>query len=364
MRIALLTSGIRGIGSYCLNLYNYLTSKGHKVLLISESKWVKQNVPSLYQAKSILLFGLAPVVYHPLGIVKALKKFKPDIIHYHWPSGTMDVLFREIRKLQVPIIVTLHVAVASKRFFFDKVWFNYFGLFKRNLRRVQAINSISRFVQAQLKSRIKLPQEKLLLIYAGVNTTILKPVKKPTKKGINLIFVGQVMPEKGIDVLIRAVRKVSKQMDITLRIIGDGHLKKPLQRLTRRDKCIKWIGFVKDQKTIAKHYANSDLTVLPTRWDEAFSLVPVESLACGTPVMATNKGGTPELITSGKTGILLKEGDEKEITKALLSLDKEELRLMRKDCRNLVLKKYSLEIMGYNHEKAYKKLIKDFKSSN
>ncbi len=362
MRIAILTSGNRGIGSYCMNLYNYLKKKGHKLLFVSEVPWIKTPIPDLYQAKSVMVLGLAPLVYKPGGIIKAVEDFKPDIIHYHWPSGTMDFLFRKVRRFDVPILVTLHVAVGSHKALFDKMWYMHFWAFKHHLKKVESVNSISVFVQNQVKRLIKLPKSKHELIYAGVNSETFSPKhrKESRSKKIRLLFVGQVMPEKGIDVLARAVRRVAKKKDVVLNVIGDGHLLEKLKQETKGDKSINWVGFLRDQKAISEYYANADLTVLPTRWDEAFSLVPVESLASGTPVCATNKGGTPELIFPKKTGFLLKACDEDEIVNILMKTDKKELESMRKHCRDLVLKRHTLEKMGDGHLELYERMIKDY----
>lgn len=361
MRIVLVTSGIRGIGSYCLNLYNYLSQQGHEVLLVSESKWKKQRVENLYEARSFMLLGLAPIVYKPKELIKAIKTFRPDIIHYHWPCGTFDILFGRLKKLGVPILVTLHVAVASKKALFDKFWYYYFGMFKKHLHDVEGVNSISMFVQNQLRTRINLPETKHLLQYAGINEEVFKPVKRDEDDTIiRLLFVGQIMPEKGIDKLINAVKRVSRHRDIHLGIIGEGHLKKYLVRKTKGHKYIEWIGFLGEQRDIARYYANVDLTVLPTRWDEAFSLVPVESMACGTPVKATRKGGTPEIIIPGQTGYLLEDCNEEELFNSLLFLKKSDLIAMRPHCRKLIEERHTFKIMGSGHEEWYRKTIKEF----
>ncbi len=356
MRIVLLHSGIRGPATYCLNMYRSLKKKGHDVLLISEAKWEKEKVP-MYQAKSIKLLGLVPVVYKPWGIVKAIEKFKPDIIHYHWPCGTMDLLFSHIRKFEVPIVVTIHVSVDSKKFIFDKLYYLHFSKYKKHLKTVEAVVNISKFIEKQVKARIRLPQKKLHLIYAGVNHKVFKPYPQKKRDYLEVLFVGQIMPEKGIDFLIEAVKRASNIRKIKLNIIGYGHMKKKLQKETKDDKCINWVGFLKDQKDIAKYYSSADITALPTRWDEPFSLVPVESIACGTPVIASKCGGNPEIIIPGKTGYLVEPYNKKELFDLIQNVEISELEKMRKACRDRALKNHTIDLFTENHIKLYKKLI-------
>ena len=165
------------------------------------------------------------------------------------------------------------------------------------------------------------------------------------------------MPEKGIDVLVKSVIKAGVDRDLRLTIIGHGPLEKQLRHVSRSHPNIRWVGFLKDQKQISEFYGQSDVTVMPTRWDEAFSLVPLESLACGTPMIATAKGGTPEIIRNGETGYLLSDCDVHELTNLLLSLDIEKLRSMREACRALVLERHTIEMMGKNHIALYTELL-------
>jgi glycosyltransferase involved in cell wall biosynthesis len=364
MRIAIIHSGVRGIASYCFNLYSYLKKQGHEVLFISESKWVKEKIP-MYEAESFMLFGLIPLVYRPEKLIKKIYDFKPDIIHYHWPSGTMDILFNGIKKYPAPKIITLHTSVNSKKFFTDRLWALHFGIFKKNLKYINCINSVSGFIQERLKERIKIPEDKLKLIYTGIDHNLFKPIKRKKinekDDNINLVFVGQIMPEKGIDVLVKATIKAIKLgKNINLTIIGDGHLKFYLKELSKKYKQIKWAGFINNQNDIVNYYRNSDLSVLLSRWDEAFAMVLLESLACGTPVLATKKGGTPEIIIQNKTGFLIDNLNENKLINILMNLDKKEIKKMRPYCRKIIEQKFNLDSFGKNHEELYLEIIKKY----
>jgi glycosyltransferase involved in cell wall biosynthesis len=362
MRVVLLTAGVRGIGSYCINLYHMLRTQGHEVLLISERPWEKEPLDSFYQAPSFMLFGMAPVVYRPAEVVKAIVAFKPDLIHHHWPCGTMDLLFGMIARHHIPYVVTLHVSIASKQQILDRFWYFLFSRFRKWLPGAAAVNCISDFVRDQLQERIPLPPEQVYRVYAGINEQIFHPgaIAEPSssERPIELLFVGQIMPEKGIDMLVRAVLEIShRRSEFRLTIVGQGPLERRLKRISRGSRAIRWAGFLSGQRAVAAYYAASDVTVLPTRWDEAFSLVPIESFGCGTPVIATARGGTPEQITDGETGYLLREGSYTELVKTLKSLDLDTLRAMRTACRELVLRRHTLETMAAGHEELYRHVL-------
>ena len=90
----------------------------------------------------------------------------------------------------------------------------------------------------------------------------------------------------------------------------------------------------------------------PVTWHEPFGLVPVEAQACGTPVIAFNKGAMSEIISHNKTGFVVKT--EKEMISAIKNINK----IKRQDCREWVEKNFSVERMVDDYEKLYKKLVK------
>jgi len=356
MRFAIASPGVRGPATYTLNLYKYLAKAGHQVLLTSEARWKKEEIP-VCQASSVLLFGLAPMVYTPQELISAIRDFRPDIIHYHWPCGTMDLLFGWILDLHVPTAVTIHVAADSRKFLWDQFFYLHFGMFKRHLRRVGAVVSISAFVEKQVVRRVGLSEDRSRLIYAGVDSELFRPLPKERGDLLNVLFVGQIMPEKGIDALMDAVVSANRKRPVHLKIVGEGHLKKMLQHQTRGLDFIEWAGFIKEQAKIAECYQKADLTVLPTRWDEGFSLVPIESMACATPVLATRKGGNPEIVVHQDTGYLIEECRKDDIEAMLISIPKNDLEACGARARDLVLKRHTLEAWGKAHEQMYASLV-------
>ena len=357
MRVVLLTSGVRGIGTYCMNLHNELLANGHDVLLVSERKWEKTLPASFYQAKSVLLFGVVPIVYKPGEAMREILNFKPDLIHYHWPSGEMAYFLRRFEALDVPVLTTIHVSLASRENVLDRVWYRYFSRLKKWIPGVDMVNCISGFIRDQLHTRMEISPSRVTQIYAGVNDKVFTPIPKERGAALELLFIGAISPEKGIDVLLKAVEAAGRSREIRLTIVGSGPLERKLRHETRNNPDIRWIGFLKEQRQIAEYYAGADATVMPTRWEEAFSLVPVESLSCGTPVIATAKGGTPEIVLDGVTGHLLSACDVAELTAVLQSLDLEALRAMRKACRELVLKRHTIAMMGENHLSLYERML-------
>jgi glycosyltransferase involved in cell wall biosynthesis len=359
VKIALLTTGVRGPGTYTLNLAHALERKGHTVLLVSLSTWRKERTAHMVEVPAPLAFGLVPIILSLRTVLPALREFAPDIIHHQWPSGSSDWFFGQVLALGVPTVATIHVSIDSWSNFFDRVFAWQFGRFRRHLPGLRGLISISRFVETEVEKRAKGLGGPHEVVYAGVDEAVFAPRERPPGDELRLLFVGQIMPEKGVDALVSAAVIARRSRPITLTIVGEGHLKAALQARTRGMSWVHWAGFLGTQAQIADHYALADLTVLPTRWDEAFSLVPVESMACGTPVLSTARGGNPEIVIPGSTGYLIPACKVSLLADVLRTARREDLEAMRPRCRQLALDRHTLGAWAEAHERIYRRALAD-----
>jgi glycosyltransferase involved in cell wall biosynthesis len=102
-----------------------------------------------------------------------------------------------------------------------------------------------------------------------------------------------------------------------------------------------------------KFYGNCQVFLAPIQWDEPFGLTIIEAMACGTPVVAFNRGAMPELIVDGVTGYLVEPGDNDGYVKAV-----EKARLLdRKKCREHIERNFSIKKMVSEYLKLYQKII-------
>ena len=153
----------------------------------------------------------------------------------------------------------------------------------------------------------------------GVNSARNLKTKNPY-----FLSVSRLVRGKGVEVIIEACAK----LDLPLKVVGVGpeleNLKRLLRRVAPRND-VQFLGQVSDDE-LADLYANAKATILASE-DEDFGIVPVESMAAGTPVIATKAGGFLETVVNGKTGVLY-EGTLEEGLEAF-----EGLELKEEDCR-------------------------------
>jgi D-inositol-3-phosphate glycosyltransferase len=159
-----------------------------------------------------------------------------------------------------------------------------------------------------------------------------------------LLFVGRMDPIKGIDVLLGAAALLKERPSLSVVLVG-GSGAEPEMRRTRElaarlgiDHLVQFRGAV-PQRELAEYYRAATLTVVPSRY-ESFGLVPLESLACGTPVVGSKVGGLPAVIQDGRNGVLVPWRTPLAFAEALARLldDPAEMARLRADARGSVLR--------------------------
>ncbi len=154
----------------------------------------------------------------------------------------------------------------------------------------------------------------------GVDTRLFRPVDRPRPGGQFIVgYAGRLAPEKGLDTLLEAVRRLGSR--VRLRLIGDGPARPQLQELARKLEVagqVEWLPPVPPDR-MAGVLAELDALVLPSRttrvWKEQFGRVLVEAMACKVPVVGSDSGAIPEVV--GDAGLIFPEGDSEALARCL-----------------------------------------------
>ncbi len=160
-------------------------------------------------------------------------------------------------------------------------------------------------------------------IYNGIDPGFHRPLAGArTDCGPELVvgFAGRLVPGKGADRLIQALAQVSGQLPAKLLIAGDGPERSRLSSLAQTleiGSAIQFLGMVDDMPAF---WQRCDVAVVPSStFVESFSMVTLEAMACGKPIVATRNGAIPELIVDGVTGTLVTPGDVRGLARALVA---------------------------------------------
>jgi len=256
-----------------------------------------------------------------------------DLIHSHyWLSGLVG------KQLQawwhVPHAVMFHTLGAVK---------NSIGIgkYEPELRiegEREVVGSCNRIIASTPKEREDLikhygaSSDKIAIIPCGVNLDLFKPVDKEiARKELGLdhqkviLFVGRIEPLKGLERLLGALTYIKGEKPPLLMIVGgDEHSQGQVQLLQRMAKDlhiqdqVNFVGSVA-QERLPLFYSAADICAIPSYY-ESFGMVALESLACGTPIVANNVGGMRYMVSQGEVGRIVKDNSPHNLASEISAL--------------------------------------------
>src|SRR3989442_1113 len=182
------------------------------------------------------------------------------------------------------------------------------GVERACVRRATTIHALSDYSSELLWKLYRVPRDRVVKIPGGADTAWFRPAedRAAVRKALDLPAAGPVLltvrnleARMGLDLLIRAMAILKRDMPEALLLIGGGgsgrqELESFSEVLGLREQ-VRFLGFIPDE-ALPLYYQAADVFVLPTRELEGFGLVTVEALACGTPVLGTPVGATPEIL--------------------------------------------------------------------
>jgi len=188
------------------------------------------------------------------------------------------------------------------------------------INNCSAICFVSNYIKNQFLINLNENTDKLHVIYNGVN--LVSKIKYDKQKLVT--FVGRLVEEKGAHLFLEATKKLHKKYkNWDFMIIGSTRLgnnskskysRKIIELISDMGSNVKFTGYLPYNKTQTL-MKKSEILIVPSIWDEPFGLVVAEGMMCGCAIIASNKGGIPEIIKD--KGIVLDKIDTKKITSSL-----------------------------------------------
>lgn len=305
------------------------------------------------------------------GLGNALKGDALDVIHAHeFFQVCSFIACRFAQKKKVPFILTQHGPAGLP--LRKSIWFPFLvnkkTIGKYVLNKADKIIVLTQSVKYALISK-GIESEKIEVIPTGVPTDLYKPSFPSILPEIGIrdqekviLFVGRLVENKGVHILLRAFCEVQRKVDaVKLVIVGSGELEGDLRSLAQRlgvEKKVLFLGKFPQEK-MPFIYSGADIFVLPTLYSEPFGIAAVEALSSGVPVIASNIGGLKEIVENGNVGYLIKPSDAKMLESflvRLLSNDTERDRL-GKNARKRALDKFDWKKIGSKVSNLYRKVL-------
>jgi len=198
-----------------------------------------------------------------------------------------------------------------------------------------------------------IPSGRLEVVYNGTpieNDYI--PRKREPHSAIRLLYVGRFDYQKGIDILCEAVSRLpSSRFHLTV-IGGNVRDSAVVPEFPPNTSILGWV----DRRQLCTYYADCDILIMPSRW-EGFAMTPLEGMANGLPVVASDCTSLPELISHGYNGYIFPTGRSAELARILNTIDPAELPVLGERARQTVAERFSIHGMIENTNRVYRTAI-------
>lgn len=266
---------------------------------------------------------------HIVGQMRELHRAQPiDLIHAHGalPCGHAAMLLS--RELNIPYVVSVHgldVFSTEQVRGFPGKWCRRISQCSYNSSR--RVICISEHVRERVLEGLG-RSCRTSVVYNGVDPEVFSSSSEPDAGGLVVLSVGNLIPIKGHELLIRAFASLSGEFpSLTLEIIGEGQEKSRLQSVAERRHVADRVRFLgrQSRRQVAAAMRCCTLFVLPSRY-EGLGCVYLEAMSAGKPVIGCRGQGIAEIIQQGSNGFLAGPDNEKELTLAIAMLLRDQAR--------------------------------------
>lgn len=254
--------------------------------------------------------NLASYVFHIFRAYQMLKRQKIDLIHLNFGAiGWKPAEILAARLAGIPLINHLHITAQNPSSY---------------LRYSSAVVAVSNYVASHTNT-FGVPTHAIHNISYLARFSHGQDIRDQldyTDKEVLVVYMGQMIRAKGIEMLIEAFKQVPNQ-EARLLLAGGirqtegAYLESEIQELVSQDPRIRYLGFRTDAENL---YRTADIMTMPSQWEEPCAMILFESAAAGKPLIATATGGTPEILRHGETGFLIDRNDVQGLTRYMSQL--------------------------------------------
>jgi len=300
---------------------------------------------------------------------------KIDLFHAHdWLVANAGIGLKHV--FRKPLLVTMHSTEMGRRdglhtdtekmIHETEAWLTY---------EAWRVVCCSEYMISHVKWAFGLPNDKLVMIPNGVDTKTYDDIGNdlsdfrskfalPEEKIV--LYVGRLVYEKGIHVLINAVPKVVSKVNAKFIIVGSGYMKEQLLNIVRSmglEHKVLFQGFM-DEKSLLKLQKCADVSVVPSLF-EPFGIVALEAMAAKSPVVASDTGGMSEIIDHDVTGVKVYPNNPDSLAWGInkVLLDDKYRQSLRENGYKVVQEKYGWEKIAQQTKSTYETILGEYSKS-
>jgi len=320
-----------GVVNHICALGHHLTQMGHEVRYIAPAsravhslgdKFIAIGTPRCIPASgSVARVAISPRLSTTITAMLDREKF--DIIHLHEPLMPM-MCTTVLRMSRTANVGTFH-AFDGKGYYAAKPFSMFFNRWFNKLDgRIAVSKPAMEFVNKHYPERYS-------IIPNGIDTDHFRPDVEPIEKycddKLNILFVGRLEKRKGADYLLKAYRRVKREIPQSrLIIVGPGtKLRDKYEKLVSKNglRDVIFVGYTSYEE-LPRYYKTAHIFCAPATGWESFGIVLLEAMAVGAPVVASNIAGYASILSEGAEGLLVPPKDDERLAQALINLMKNE----------------------------------------
>jgi len=296
-----------------------------------------------------------------------------DVFHAHdWLVANAGIGLKHV--FRKPLLTTIHSTEIGRR---NGIHFDY----ERMIHETEAwltyeawrVICCSAYMVSHVRWAFGLPEDKLVMVPNGVDFEAYAKVKNDDLSSFRskfalpeekiVLFVGRLVYEKGVHVLVSSVPKVLGKVDAKFVIVGNGYMKEQLLNIVKSmgvANKVMFTGFI-DDETLRKLQSCADVSVVPSLF-EPFGIVALEAMAAKSPVVVSDTGGLSEIVEHDVTGVKVYPENPDSlawgITKVLL--DESYANWIRSNAYKKIQEKYNWGKIAQQTQNVYEAILKEY----
>lgn len=332
---------ISGVVVFVKRAANYLTLNGHEAVILTTNPG---NLPEREDGDGVLVFRLkgqknpfrknlrVSSIFNHFKVKEILRETKPDIVHLQDLGPLNYLIFHEAKRAGIPIVAHHHFSVGFVLGYFRRMtglhWLveSFIKSIGKNFyNRCHLVITPTEFARNELLSwGVKTP---VIVISNGVETDRFKPGNVGAGRKI-VLYVGRIDKDKNIETLAKAVPLVLEAVpEAEFWFVGDGADRRRVQRMLQKEEGagrVIFSGFIpREGEKFIKIYQSASLLWIASL--ETQSIVALEGMAAGLPIVGANVGALPELVFDKVNGFLVNMSDAAGFARAAAKILNDEV---------------------------------------
>lgn len=302
---------VGGIEVLCKEFGKY--SKHDNIFLFLWSEGTITYEMKKHGLKTISLKASKKELFSPFfKILKICRDNKIDVVVEHHTAIIAHMYLILLKKIipTIQVVAYLHCSVDDICSDTQKMMWLRKIILKKSFNNAKKIVAISKSVRSSFFNHFSLPKDKIVVNYNGVKIYENEDdrIKVNNSEVVQLIYVGRLIYEKGVQNTLKALATLDNKLKYRFIIVGDGPYRKKLEHLKSELK-LDSVYFYGQRRDVPNLLQKSDIFVHCPNWQEGFGISIIEAMSEGVICLCNDSGAIPEIITDGKTGFIVKQGD-------------------------------------------------------